>query len=151
MRFRLIALSLLAASLTRAQKLAPEIARLARVRAQTLEALQHTRNYTCVETVHRFQSPRAEAWFRPVDVLRLEVGNIDGTERVSFLGDQTFDERPRAEVIASGLIVSGVFDSFARGAFVGRSASTRYIGEDAARDRPAFKYEYRVPLNNANS
>src|SRR5437870_12723323 len=92
MRARLIATVLCAASMAAAQtESPPEVVLLSRIKQHMKARLLQVPNYTCLETVERWQQISASAKFKPVDTVRVEVAEVDGKELFARPG-RPFDE-----------------------------------------------------------
>src|ERR1700684_1101776 len=76
-----------------ADDLAPELIRLARFKQKIRQDLAQVPNYTCLETMERFQRASRANSFKPLDTVRLEVSNVDGKELLAWPGARRFEDK----------------------------------------------------------
>src|SRR5215471_11064842 len=90
------------------QDLAPELVLLGRIKAHLREEFSHLPNYTCLETVTRFQRQstsshsKGNAKLQPLDTARLEVVYSDGREWYASPGNPTFRDIDPGAFFGSG-------------------------------------------------
>ncbi|BDC51126.1 hypothetical protein F183_A34420 [Bryobacterales bacterium F-183] len=102
-------------------------------------------NYTCLETIERSKRSSKRRKYELIDVLRIEVGYVDGKELFAWPGSGKFDDRDIGDMVPSGgAIGNGNFASHSGAVFRGNVANMKFgaIEEDGL-----FRYDYEVPLN----
>jgi hypothetical protein len=119
------------------------IAQVKRVMAAHLGGVP---NYTCLETVERYQRRGAAAKESLVDVVRLEVAFADGKELFAWPGSSRFEDRELREIVSTGAFGTGDFVLHARGVFLADGTAFEYLGEELLEGRPARKFGYTKPL-----
>lgn len=129
--------------------LSPEVLLLARIKVHMEQSLKRLPNYTCVETVERSRRRAPARKFELVDALRLEVAMIGRKELYSWYGENQFQERDLIDMVGGGAIGNGDFALHAYSVFLSSAPSYTYAGEQMLEDRPAVRYDYRVPLLNS--
>jgi hypothetical protein len=122
---------------------------LGRIRTRAEENLRKLPDYTCAQTIERLWRDRREAPYKPIDTLRLEVALIDGQERFSWLDSRQFDDKALADIIGGGASGTGSFALHAGSVFRPRVADFTYGGAETFRDRPAYRFDYEVPLERS--
>ena len=122
------------AALRAAQPETPrEFLLLANIKQKMRLNLRRVPNYTCLETIERSQRyPRSlvvsrdggPGPFRPLDILRLEVAEVEGKEFFARPGARNFeDTRPRV-FARNGMIGNGVFTLLTRSIFAEEDATS---------------------------
>jgi len=161
-----------AACAVMAQDLAPEVLLLSRIKSHLRYEFAHLPNYTCLETIARFQKakqrglmPRrthsanatdqsnVESWqggkFSQVDTVRLEVACSDHHEWYGLPGAQKLsEENPAALAGGVGLISNGSFSTTLHNLFMVDGATFTSRGEDSVDGRKAVKFDYRFPAGS---
>ena len=140
------ALLCLSAGIAAAQADVPrEVLLLARIKQKMKANLLQAPNYTCLETIEReHRTPRGRD-FKPVDMIRLEVAQVDNKELFSWPGGGRFEESSLHHFISSGVMGNGAFTLHARALFVGEVAHFDYAGEEEAGGRRLVRYDFRQP------
>jgi hypothetical protein len=134
-----------AAAAGTADDLPPELIRLARFKQKIRQDLAQVPNYTCLETMERFQrAPRANS-FKPLDTVRLEVSNVNGKELLAWPGARRFEDKNLTSFVTTGMIANGIFALHAHNLFVNDTAAFEYRGEENLDGRGAIRYDYRIP------
>jgi hypothetical protein len=155
-----------------AQDLAPEVLLLSRIKSHLRYEFAHLPNYTCLETIARFQKakqrglkPRRthsanaadqskdESWqggkFSQVDTVRLEVACSGHHEWYGLPGAQKLsEENPAALAGGVGLISNGSFSTTLHNLFMVDGATFTSRGEDSVDGRKAVKFDYRFPTGS---
>ncbi len=134
-----------AASCAAQSQMAPELVELAHIKQHMQEHLTRIVNLTCLETIERARSDR-NGHLGKSDTLRLEVAFVDGKELFSKPGEEKFEDRDIRAYCRGGAMETGLFASLARGVFLSKWPTYRYVGEETLRGRRAVKYTYEVPL-----
>jgi hypothetical protein len=119
------------------------LAQIKRVMKRHLEGVP---NYTCLETVERYQLRPGAAKESLVDVLRLEVAYVEGKELFTWPGSKSFAQEEFREVVATGAFGSGDFVLHARGVFISDGTRFEYRGKEELAGKAAHKYFYEKPL-----
>lgn len=132
-----------------AQAAAPsidEIILLGRAKNKMAAALRGMPNYTCLQTIERSRRLAKRRKFELIDVLRLEVGLVEGRELFAWPGSGKFEDKELADLVPpGGAIGNGSFAAHATSVFQGRSASITFEAWDENPRRA--RYAYRVPQN----
>lgn len=144
---RSLALAVVCCGFVQAQPAVSEGALLmARVKRVMEAHLSGVPNYTCQQSVERYQQKPAAAQPVLVDVLRLEVAFVGGRELFAWPGSNRFEEHEVHEVVGNGAFGTGDFTLHARGVFLSDGAQYQYLGLDEVDGRPARKFSYFKPL-----
>lgn len=138
--------AVLLAGLTGGQELAPEVLLLARIKLRAAENLEKLPNYTCIETIERSRRRNASRRFELVDVLRLEVGLVNGKELFAWPGSGRFEDKDITDMVSGGAIGNGSFALHVRGVFLSGTPAFTYLGERIREGRRLIRYDYKVPL-----
>lgn len=133
----LFAMSLLAQSLQQ-----EDILRLARIKNAIKRHLESMPNYTCLQTVERYQQYPNARRESLVDVLRLEVAFVSGREMFGWPGSTSFEDGELRELITTGAFSTGGFVLHARAIFLGDGTSFRGMGSEVLDGVPAWRYDY---------
>ncbi|MBI5281319.1 MAG: hypothetical protein HY858_06520 [Candidatus Solibacter usitatus] len=123
-----------------------EVLLQARIKQKVERLAAQAVDYTCLETIERSARDSAQRPFRPVDVLRLEVGLVGKKEVFSWPGAEKFEERSPADLVSVGTVSTGEFMQLMRAVFIGNTASIKWRGEEELNGRPALRYDYSLPL-----
>jgi hypothetical protein len=159
----------MAACTVTAQDLAPEVLLLSHIKTYLRYEFAHLPNYTCLETIARFQrakkrvaNPRrthsanamdhskAESGpFVPVDTVRLEVASSERHEWYGLPGARELsEENPAVLAGGVGLISNGNFSTTLHNLFLVDGAIFTPRGEDSIDGRKAVKFDYRFPAGS---
>ena len=117
---------------------------LARIKAHVGESLKRLPNYTCLETVERFERRGSSTPFVLVDRLRLEVAMVGNKEFYAWPGESKFEEKTIIQLIPNGTIGSGDFALHAYAVFLSRGPAYTYAGETTRNGRRLIRFDYRV-------
>ncbi len=130
-----------------AQHLAPEVLMLSRIKSFLRYEFAHLPNYTCLETVSRFQRQAEPASkFKALDTLRLEVAYSNRREWFGAPGRHDLSvDSPVSLARGAGLIANGVFATTLHNLFLADGASFTPQGESTIGGRNAIKFDYRFP------
>jgi hypothetical protein len=141
----------LAARLLGAQDTAldPAVLLLARIKTHMMETLTRQPNYTCLETVERWQRNAIARQFQFVDRLRMEVALVDGKEMFAWPGSQQFEEHDLRDWVPSGTFGTGEFAAHSRVVFGTNAATFEARGEQNLEKRPAVRFDFNVPRLSA--
>ncbi|MGH9665170.1 MAG: hypothetical protein ACRD9L_12160, partial [Bryobacteraceae bacterium] len=124
----------------------PQLLQLSRIKRRMAGNLQHEPDYTCVETIERSQRLKPSRRFELLDVLRLEVALVSGTEMFAWPGAGKFEYGDPRKFIGSGAIGNGYFALHARAVFLSSAPLFTYGGEEQLAGRRAVRYDYRIAL-----
>ena len=140
---RLWLLWLIAMPVLTAQSLQQEdILRLARIKSAIKKHLEGMPNYTCLQTVERYQRfPNATAETL-IDVLRLEVAYVTGREMYAWPGSTQFEDTELREIVTTGAFSTGAFALHARAIFLGDGTTFRFGGEEEFEGKPVLRFDY---------
>lgn len=145
MRFwKLVSAALFLVCVAAPQGLSPELQSLQRIKAHMREELSQLPNYTCLETLTRFQNeskPRGR--LEPVDTVALEIAYSNHREWFGAPGDRNFTSDNPRELVASGMIGTGAFAMILTNVF--HSALITYRGQEESGGQTAAKYDFRMP------
>jgi hypothetical protein len=117
---------------------------LARIKAHVGESLKRLPNYTCLETVERFERRGASSPLVLVDRLRLEVAMVGSKEFYAWPGESKFDEKTIGQMVPHGTIGNGDFALHAYAVFASRGPVYTYAGETDRNGRRLIRFDYRV-------
>ena len=87
-----------------AQGLAPDVLQVARVRMHLADALTHLPNYTCLETITRWQRQPLDPRLMPLDIVRLEIVYSDRQEWYGSPGERRLTVKDPIQFVGSGMI-----------------------------------------------
>jgi hypothetical protein len=121
----------------------PGAALLPRIREHMQSRLSAAPNYTCRETIERFERHSNARQFRLIDTLLLEVAQVSGRELLAWPGGQ-FEAKPLSAFATSGLMTNGAFAMHARGLFFGDHAAWKYAGEREEEGRKLVRFDFKV-------
>jgi hypothetical protein len=122
---------------------------LARFKEKVRQDLAQIPNYTCLETIERYErGPHAQS-FKPVDTVRLEVSNVDGKELFAWPGARRFEDRDIASLASGGAMGTGMFALFAHMLFAGDTGIFQYKGEQDLSGRRTIRYDFRVAQSDS--
>jgi hypothetical protein len=129
-----------------AQDLSPEMKLWVRIKLHMHEELAHLPNYTCLETLTRFQKvprPGVRPRLEPLDTVRLEVVYADGREWYGSPGDRILSVDKPESFVGSGMIGTGAFAITLHNVIEASTAS--YGGEEELGGGKAVRFDFRVP------
>ena len=145
MRFwRLAGSALALAWIAAAQGPSPELQLLERIQSHMRGELSQLPNYTCLETLARFNNeskPRGR--LEPLDTVQLEIAYSNRREWYGAPGDRNFSSDNPRELVGSGMIGTGAFAIILTNIF--HSALITYGGLEELGGRMAAKYDFRMP------
>ncbi len=104
MRFwKLAGTALLLACVAAAQGLSPELQLLERIKSHMRNELSKLPNYTCLETLARFQNEsKPGGRLEPLDTVRLEIAYSNHREWFGAPGDRNFSSDNPLELSVAG-------------------------------------------------
>ncbi len=128
-----------------AQTQQEDIVRLARIKTKVRAHLDNMPNFTCLQTVERYQRIPNSKREELIDVLRLEVAYVSNREMYAWPGSTHFEDRELREIVSTGAFSTGGFALHARAIFVGEGTSFTYKGEETIDNKPVWRYDYATP------
>jgi hypothetical protein len=127
-----------------AADLAPEVLLLQRARVVMSRNLSRLPNYTCLQTIERFERLAPNKKPRLVDIVRLEVALVDGKELFAWPGSGQFSDQKIADMVQGGAIGNGGFALHAKAVFQSTVPRFIYGGQISREARSLHKWEYVV-------
>jgi hypothetical protein len=107
------------------------------------DALTHLPNYTCLETITRWQRQPLEHRLMPLDIVRLEIVYSDRQEWYGSPGERRLTIEDPIQFVGSGMIGNGAFGMLLSNLV---SAATFHShGEEAVRGRRTLRLDFRLP------
>jgi len=140
MRGRVAILVVVAAQ---AQEIPPVDPLLAKISSNAIENQRVLPNYTCSETIERFEKPGKNKPFERMDIVRLEVAYVEGKELFGWPGSSSLRE-PEMSKLVSGATGNGDFGLLPKVIFVKRSAAIGAAAVTEHQGKVAWRYDYRV-------
>ena len=122
---------------------------LERIRQQAQANLLRMPDYLCLETVERERRPRPEVAFEPVDTIRLQVAVAGEKELFAWPDSARLEQDDITQLVRHGAIGTGSFALLAQNVFVSGGADFRFLGEEILRGRPAYRYDYAMPIERS--
>jgi hypothetical protein len=109
-------------------------------------------NYTCTETVHRFERPRRLKDFQTIDTIKLEIAVLNGTEHFAWPGSTQFEDKDLPDLLGGGhgALTKGDFVMHARNIFLRDQAVFSSPRAENFGGRTAIRLDYAVPLEKSN-
>lgn len=122
-----------------------DILRLARIKNAIRKHLDGMPNYTCQQTVERYERlPRAEREYL-VDALRLEVAYVSGKEMFAWPGWTQFQDGLLGGLVTTGAFSTGGFVLHARSIFLEDGTTFRPGRAEELGSVPAWRFDYVTP------
>lgn len=129
-----------------------------RVRQKVVESVARAANFTCTETVSRFnylplkpgacsgvEPPLADLRLQSNDRLRLDVGVSKSSEMYSWHGETTFNELGVEDLVVYGTIVTGTFSSFLAAIFRDARGTFRFESTYSLNGKPVSEFSFLIP------
>ncbi len=135
-----------------------ELALLANIKQKMKQNLRQIPNYTCLETIDRSRRmPRSlvisrnggPGPFRPLDIVRLEVAELEGKEFFSRPGARNFEETRLSVFARGGMMGNGMFALWTHAIFVSENATYQFAGKQNLEGRDLLRYDYQVSYLNS--
>ena len=133
------------AAILLAQHRQEDAVRLARIKNAIRLHLDGMPNFTCLQTVERYQRLPNSKREELIDVLRLEVAYVSNKEMYAWPGSTHFEDRELREIVSTGAFSTGGFALHARAIFLGEGTAFTYMGEETIDGKPAWRYDYATP------
>jgi hypothetical protein len=126
----------------------PEVL-LQRIRSKMAEHLSRLRNYTCHVAIDRIVRSVNSSNSSRRDSVELDVAFVGDTELFSRPGEAQFAEQPISQIVPNGMIGNDTFGSHDDDVFLGDGPTFKYAGLCKRDGHKAFRYDFRVPLENS--
>lgn len=127
--WKLAATAVLLACVAAAQGLSPDLQLLERIKSHMRDELSQLPNFTCLETVARFQNESKPGGpLQPLDTVRLEIAYSDRREWYGAPGARIFSSDSPFKLVDSGMIGTGAFAIILTNVF--RSSLIAYRGQE---------------------
>jgi hypothetical protein len=133
----------------------PAVLLLARIKAHMMETLTRQPNYTCLETVERWQRSGLDRPYSFIDRLRLEVAFVNGKEMFAWPGSERFEDHDVRDFAPSGTFGTGEFAAHSRIVFGTNAATFEPRGEQNLsissfaksnlEKRSAVRFDFNIP------
>lgn len=115
------------------------------IKSHVGESLRRLPDYTCLQTIERYERRRASREFMLSDRLRLEVALVEGKEYFAWPGETRFEVSRITQLVPGGTIGNGNFALHAYSVFLSTAPEFAYHGEAALGARRVIRYDFRVP------
>lgn len=115
------------------------------IRSHVGESLRRLPDYTCLQTIERYERRRASREFVLSDRLRLEVALVEGKEYFAWPGETRFEVSRITQLVPGGTIGNGNFALHAYSVFLSTAPEFAYRGETTLGARRVIRYDFRVP------
>jgi len=143
LRFLLILVSF---NLVFPEDLPPEVLRTAQAMNVNRDLLKQSSRYTCLETITRGDIEGRKRNLKKRDVVQVDVGVGSGREIYSWPGASQFSSEDIGALIGHGLVVDGLFQTFAESIFTSGHSLVKPAGEQLIHGRPAFHFTYAASM-----
>ncbi len=124
-----------------------DVLQLAQIRRDVATSLATLGNYTCVETIARFERKKAQPLFHHLDTLHLEVAVANNSELYAWPGAKQFEEGNLGRFVGAGMISSGNFGTAIKSVLLDNVSTIRFRGDDEILGRHARHWDYTIPYN----
>ena len=121
-----------------------DILRLARIKQVIKKHLDGMPNYTCQQTVERYQKLPKATKESLIDVLRLEVAFVGGREMYAWPGSTSFEAEELRELVTTGAFSTGGFVLHARSIFLGDATTFRGVGTEDLGGVATWRFDYET-------
>jgi len=118
---------------------------MSRIRQAIKRHLDNMPNYTCLQTVERYQKFPGAEQESLIDVLRLEVGYVAGKEIFGWPGSSQFEDSELRSLVTTGAFSTGEFTLHARSIFLGDGTMFRGGGEVDLEGQRVLRFDYVTP------
>jgi hypothetical protein len=126
------------------QELSPDVLELARALNTNRDLLKRLPLYTCLETIERLR-PREHGRPSARDVVQVDVGVGENNEMYSWPEAASFSSLNLSDLVAHGLLSTGMFSGFPDNLFVRGHGLEQIAGKDVIQGHDALRFTYRVP------
>jgi len=121
---------------------------LDQVKTRAAENLSRLPNYTCTETIERAQRQGKRGRIWPLDRVQVNVAYVNGKEFYGRVNEPKIDQ-PDLGQITGTPIGNGQFALFVKSIFSGRRAVFGSPAKTKLDGRPAFRFDYAIPLERS--
>lgn len=149
MKGRWIVIALLAAGMWGQEGPPEPEGLLERIKSHVGESLRRLPDYTCVQTIERYERERPAKPFELMDRLRLEVALVEGKEYFAWPGESRFEVSRITKLVPGGTIGNGNFALHAYNVFLSATPEYVYRGHAQIRGQPVIRYDFRVPRSKS--
>jgi hypothetical protein len=115
---------------------------LSRIQRSMRTELKRLPNYTCAETIARYEGEGKHPHL--IDRIETQVAVTRERELYSWQGGP-FEERSIIDMVHEGFISDGDFSAMLQNVFAGRNARVSFMGEETLDDRKALRYRFEIP------
>jgi hypothetical protein len=115
---------------------------LSRIQRSMRTELKRLPNYTCAETIARYEGDGNHPHL--IDRIETHVAVTRERELYSWQGGP-FEERSIIDMVHEGFISDGDFSAMLRNVFEGRNARISFMGEETLDGRKALRYRFEIP------
>ena len=115
------------------------------IKSHVGESLRRLPDYTCLQTIERYERRRSSKEFVLSDRLRLEVALVEGKEYFAWPGQSKFEVSRITQLVPGGTIGNGNFALHAYSVFLSTAPEYAYAGETALGSKRVIRYNFRVP------
>jgi hypothetical protein len=122
---------------------------LQRIRSRIAEHLFLLSNYTCHVVIARLERAANSSSLHRRDSVELDVAFVGNSELFSRPGETQFVEQPISQIVPDGMIGNDTFGSHDDDVFLGDGPTFKYAGLCKRDGHKAFRYDFRVPLENS--
>jgi hypothetical protein len=119
-----------------------DILRLARIKSAISRHLTGMPNYTCLQTVERYQRMPNARRDSLIDVLRLEVAFVAGREMFAWPGSTQFEANELRDIVTTGAFSTGSFVLHAKAIFLGDGTTFRFGGVEDLGAVAVYRFDY---------
>jgi hypothetical protein len=106
--------------------------------------LQRLPNYTCLQTIERYERAGLNRKARLIDVVRIEVALVNGKELFAWPGTGRFVDTEISDLVKGGAIGTGNFALHAKAVFQTSAPRFTYAGEVQWNGRLAHRWDFVV-------
>jgi hypothetical protein len=124
------------------------VVNLARIRREIGNEIKRLPNYTCTETINRYESTGGAMKF--LDRVVIQVAVAGDRELYAWPGQKAFEDQALADMVGNGFMADGNFFGMMRKIFAGQGARIAYAGEETAEGRAVLHYTFEIRLSETN-
>lgn len=137
--------ALLLCQATWGQTVNPPADLLVRIKAKVADMVDHQPNYSCLETIERFQPAPPGKEPALLDTARLQLAEVNGKEMFARPGASQFEDTLLGVSIPDVTIGTSYFVTFENNVFLTQGPVIQRVGADNLNGLPAIRYNYSVP------
>jgi hypothetical protein len=121
----------------------------AKIRAAAARLVINQPDFTCLQTIDRFEKRGQQRKFQHLDKIRLEVALINGQEMFSRPGAQQFDIENIAEIVPVGAANTGGFALHAKSVLTLGLAEWQAQGTEKKNGVECLRYAFLIPKHKS--